>query len=92
MSCNQALYDEVLQKMKQLGIRGYTGWEEVSGCGMRTGEPHLGDHAWPTMNSSLVAMVEDSAAEGFLAALREIDEANPQLGLRAFWWDIGGTI
>ena len=45
MSCNQALYEEVLDKMKKLGIRGYTGWEEVAGCGSRDGEPHLGDYA-----------------------------------------------
>lgn len=92
LSCNQALYDEVLQTMKECGVRGYTGWEEVSGCGMKDGEPHLGSHAWPTMNSSLLAMADEPAAGKFLAAVKAIDESNPQLGLRAFWWEIGGTI
>ena len=42
ISCNQALYDEVQQKMASLGVRGYTSWEELMGAGMATGEPHLG--------------------------------------------------
>lgn len=92
LSCNQALYDEVLQTMEKCGVRGYTGWEEVTGCGMLTGEPHLGSHAWPTMNSSLLAMADDQAADRFLAEVKRIDDENPKLGLRAFWWAIGGTI
>ena len=92
LSCNQALYDEVHQTMKELGIRGFTGWEEVAGCGSLTGEPHLGDYAWPTMNSALLAFVDDAAkADAFMSSLRALDEANPQLGLRAFWWEVGGT-
>ena len=62
LSCNQALYEEVLHEMKRLGVRGYTGWEEVEGCGMLTGDPHLGTNAWPTMNSALIAMVEEPKA------------------------------
>ena len=92
LSCNQALYDEVLQTMEKCGVRGYTGWEEVTGCGMKEGEPHLGTHAWPTLNSSLIAMAEEPAASQFLETLRAIDSENPKLGLRAFWWEIGGTI
>lgn len=92
LSCNQALYDEVLQTMEKCGVRGYTGWEEVTGCGMKEGEPHLGTHAWPTLNSSLIAMAEEPAASDFLAELKRIDNENGKLGLRAFWWEIGGTI
>ncbi|MCH5329778.1 MAG: hypothetical protein J1E04_02345 [Alistipes sp.] len=92
LSCNQALYDEVLDTMERCGIRGYTGWEEVTGCGMQTGEPHLGSHAWPTLNSSLLSMAEDEAADRFMDELRRIDAENPKLGLRAFWWPIGGTL
>ena len=31
IACDQALYDEVQQKMTELGVRGYTSWEEVQG-------------------------------------------------------------
>ena len=92
LSCNQALYEEVLQSMEKCGVRGYTGWEEVTGCGMATGEPHLGTHAWPTMNSSLLSMAENDAADKFLTEIKLIDNENPKLGLRDFWLEIGGTI
>jgi len=92
ISCNQALYDEVHQEMKRLGVHGFTGWEEVTGRGMYGGEPHLGDYAWPSLNSAMIVMVDEPKAGEFIEALRRIDKANEQLGLRAFWWDVEGTI
>lgn len=91
VSCDQALYDEVQQIMSRLGVRGFTSWEEVRGCGGTTGDPHLGDYAWPMMNTAFISMVDEPVASEFLAALRALDEANPKMGLRAFWWEIGGT-
>lgn len=92
IACNQALYNEVQQEMAALGVRGYTSWEEVTGCGMATGEPHLGDAVWPTLNSAIISITEDDKADALLAALRKLDEDNSKLGLRAFWWSIGGTM
>ena len=54
IACDQALYVEVQQKMAELGVRGYTSWEEVMGCGTESGEPHLGDAVWPMMNSAMI--------------------------------------
>ena len=56
ISYNQAFKDEILDIMLKAGVKGYTNWEEVTGRGSRTGEPHLGDHAWPAMNSSLISV------------------------------------
>ena len=91
LACNQALYVEVQQKMAELGVRGYTSWEEVTGCGMSTGEPHLGDAVWPTLNSAIISIADDEKADALLAAVRQLDEENPKLGLRAFWWSVGGS-
>lgn len=88
MSCNQSMYDEVLQMMEEIGVRGFTGWEELIGRGTKEGEPHLGNHAWPTMNSALISVMEDAKAEELLARLRKIDEENSEQGLRAFAWDV----
>ena len=92
ISCNQALYNEVQQAMEELGVRGYTAWEELIGCGTATGEPHLGTTTWPTMNSALLSFVEDDKAAELMAALRQLDSANPMLGLRAFYWSVEGTL
>ena len=88
MACNQSMYDAVLALMKDMGLRGFTGWEELIGCGSKTGEPHLGDHAWPTMNSALISVMEDDKAAEFLSRLRKLDEENPLQGIRAFTWKV----
>ena len=88
MSCNQSMYDAVLNIMDEMGIRGFTGWEELIGRGTIDGEPHLGNHAWPSMNSALISVMEDNLALNFLARLRKLDEENHEQGLRAFAWDV----
>ncbi len=92
IACDQALYEEVQQKMAELGVRGYTSWEEVQGCGTETGEPHLGDAVWPILNSAILTITDNERSEQLLDALRVIDAANPKLGVRAFWWEVGGTL
>jgi len=82
------MYDEVLKIMDEMGIRGFTGWEELIGRGTIDGEPHLGNHAWPSMNSALISVMEDNLALNFLARLRKLDEENHEQGLRAFAWDV----
>ena len=88
MACNQSMYDAVLALMNDMGLRGFTGWEELMGCGSQTGEPHLGNHAWPTMNSALISVMEDEKAAEFLSRLRKLDEENPLQGIRAFSWKV----
>lgn len=88
VACDQAMYDSVMQLMDKMSIRGYTGWDELIGRGSQTGEPHLGSHAWPAMNSALIAMMEDEKAQEFLVALRQLDEENSNQGLRAFAWNV----
>ena len=62
------------------------------GCGSRNGEPHLGNHAWPTMNSALLTVTDDGKVDEFLKSLKELDEANEMQGLRAFVWDVTAMI
>ena len=92
VACNQSIYDEVLDIMNRMQMRGYTGWEELMGCGSRNGEPHLGNHAWPTMNSALLTVTDDGKVDEFLKSLKGLDEANEMQGLRAFVWDVTAMI
>ncbi len=92
IGCNQALYEEVMDLMEEMGVRGFTSWEEVAGCGAVDGEPHLGSAAWPTMNSAIIAMVEEPLASQFMTEMKKIDDANNRFGLRAFWWEVGGMV
>ena len=90
--CNQSMFDAVQDIMKSMGLRGFTGWEELMGCGSRNGEPHLGSHAWPTMNSALIAVMEDDKAAEYMQCLKQLDADNDQQGLRAFAWPVSDMI
>ena len=81
---NQAYNQEIVELLENLGQRGYTVWEEVGGRGSVDGEPHLGNHAWPTQNHALLTVLEDSLAPKVMDALRATDAANKDLGLRAY--------
>ncbi len=92
ISYNQAFKEEILDIMLKAGVKGFTNWEEVTGRGSHGGEPHLGDHAWPTLNSAMISVMEDSIAEGFMKRLKVLDENNPLMGLRAFSWVVDSTV
>ena len=79
---NQILSDELIELLDELGIRGFTRWNDLQGRGSTTGEPHLGTHTWPALNGALLCVVEDSRVAPLLAALRTLDSGNR--GLRAF--------
>ncbi len=84
---NQAFVDEVEQLLHQLSIRGYTKWDEVKGRGTKTGEPHLGSHAWPSKNMATLCVVEDNIAPVLKKRIDALDNKAPEQGLRVFFWD-----
>ena len=81
---NQAYNQEIVELLEHLGQRGYTVWEEIGGRGSVDGEPHLGNHAWPTQNHALLTVVDNALAPRVMDALRQLDADNPKLGLRAY--------
>ena len=85
---NQAYNEEIVELLEKAGQRGYTKWEETGGRGSLDGEPHLGNHAWPTQNHALLAVVPDDLAPALMAELRRTDAASPKLGLRAYSWPV----
>ncbi len=81
---NQAYNQEIVEMLEGMGQRGYTVWQEIGGRGSVDGEPHLGNHAWPTQNHALLSVVEDALAPKIMQELRKTDTANKALGLRAY--------
>lgn len=85
---DQAHKDAVMNVLDHLNCRGFSFIEQLQGRGSRTGEPHYGSHAWASMNSGIITIVEDKTVEPLLKALKEVDESAEMLGLRAFVWNI----
>ena len=72
--------------------RGFSYWQQVQGRGSVKGEPHYGSHAWPSMCSGIIAVVDEAKVAPLHDALHALDVETPQLGLRAFVWNIEQTI
>jgi nitrogen regulatory protein PII len=92
ISFNQAYYDSILSIIDRNAIRGFTYWEDVQGRGSVKGVPHYGSHAWPTINSAILTVVEEEKVAGVMDQLHRLDLITEEQGLRAFVWNIEQTI
>lgn len=89
---DQAHHEAVVDVLTRLNCRGFTSFGTTQGRGSKTGDPHYGTHAWPSLGSAMLTMVEDRLVEPLLGRLRQLDEDKPLLGLRAFVWQIEQSI
>ena len=89
---DQAHKDAVISLLEHNNCRGFSFFEHMQGRGSKSGEPHYGSHAWPSMCSGILTMVDDKRVDTILKELKELDEDLQQLGLRAFVWNIEQSI
>jgi nitrogen regulatory protein PII len=85
---NQAYKDRLIVILDKMNIRGFTMWDEVQGRGTNKGEPHYGDHAWPTMNSSILTVIPDEKVDELLKKIHDMDTQTEMQGIHAFVWNI----
>ncbi len=88
ISYNQAMTERIEALLDEQGIRGYSLFPLTHGRGSYNGEPHMGNHTWPAMNSSIIAVVSDEKVAPALEALRAIDRDTQLQGMRAFVWNV----
>lgn len=89
---NQANTERVEYMLDTLHINGFTFLEEVQGRGTNGGEPRRGTHTWPEMNSAVMTVVEDKIVDTLLESVQKLDARNPEVGVRAFVWNIEQTV
>lgn len=89
---DQAHYEKILDVLEKSSCRGFTSFGETHGKGSKTGNPHFGSHAWPSLGGAILTIVEDDRVDTLLEKLKKLDENKPLLGLRAFVWEISRTI
>ncbi|MCF0173239.1 MAG: hypothetical protein HUJ91_05865 [Bacteroidales bacterium] len=85
---NQSNTGRVEFMLDELRISGFTFFEDVQGRGTNGGEPRRGTHTWPEMNSAVITVVEDDRVEELLDCVKRLDLRNPEVGVRAFTWNI----
>jgi nitrogen regulatory protein PII len=88
ISFDQAYNDQVQAILSINHVRGFSGWESVIGRGTKTGDPHYGSHAWPSLNTAIITVVEDEKVKQILADLRTLNATSELMGIRAFVWNI----
>jgi nitrogen regulatory protein PII len=89
---NQANTERVEYMLDRLDIRGFTWFNDVRGRGSETGEPRMGTHTWPEMNSAVLTIINDDKVDELLEKVKKLDEINEEVGVRAFVWDIEKTV
>ncbi|MBO7255565.1 MAG: hypothetical protein J6U79_04230 [Paludibacteraceae bacterium] len=89
---NQANTERIEFMLDELGIRGFTFFEQVQGRGTKTGEPRRGTHTWPEMNSAVITIVPEENISSLLSAIKKLDLRNKEIGVRAFVWNIEQTV
>ena len=92
ISFDQAHYEGVIAALDRTNVRGFTMMQDTQGRGSKTGDPHYGTHAWPSMCSTIFTIVEDEQEEPLMKRLKALDEDIEMLGLRAFSWTIDKCI
>ena len=85
---NQAHTEKVEYLFDKLNIRGFTRWTDLTGRGSADGLPHMGTHTWPEHNTARMAVMEDNTVAAVLEGIKRLDEENPDVGIRAFVWNI----
>jgi nitrogen regulatory protein PII len=73
---NQALTEKVEYMLEKLDIRGFTRWPTVWGTGTSDGEPRMGTHTWPEINSATMAVVNDDIVDKVLDKVKKMDAIN----------------
>lgn len=89
---DQAFQEHILATLDRMNCRGFTYLKDVQGRGSKTGDPHYGSHAWPSMCSAIITVVDDNKVDPLLEKLHAMDMEKEQLGLRAFVWNIEKSI
>lgn len=88
ISFDQAHKDDIMRILDKYLIRGFTFWEGTHGRGTNTGEPHYGSHAWPSLNNSILTIIDETKVASLKKSLIELDESSPMLGLKIFVWNV----
>src|SRR5512133_3664816 len=89
---NQALTEKVEYMLEKLKIRGFTQWPLVYGSGTNDGDPRMGTHTWPELNSATLTIVNDEMVDTLLEQVKKMDAIHHETGIRAFVWKVEKTV
>lgn len=85
---NQAIDEEVLELLGEVGIDRYTKWQRVLGKG-EASNPRLDTPVWPGANMVLGLVIKEKRRlQRLLKGLKKLDAEMGDKGLFAFRWPV----
>ncbi|MCC9168706.1 PG0541 family transporter-associated protein [Pontibacter harenae] len=85
---NQALSEEIVELLDELGVRGFSKFNDLQGRGSNDGEPRMGTHTWPALNNAIFSVAPEDKAKELIIRLNKINEDAREQGLKAFSWNV----
>lgn len=73
----------VIDMITKSGLKAYTKWTKVLGCGTET-EPKMGSQFWPAENDVLTIVVNNEDAAKVKEIVLTLRKENPRAGVRCF--------
>ena len=78
-----AIDDEVITAITNSGLKAYTKWTKVLGCGTET-DPKMGSQLWPGENDVLTVVINNEDADKVKEVVLNLRNAHPRSGVRCF--------
>ena len=74
---------EVIEAITKSGVKAYTKWTNVLGCGTET-EPKMGSWPWFGQNDVLTVVINNEEAAMVKEAVMNLRKDHPRAGVRCF--------
>ena len=84
---NEAIDAEVMEVVRNCGLKNYTKFVSVYGKGTTSGT-HLGDDIWPGKNNALYVACEETEARQLFSCIKELRKQLGKEGIKAFSWNL----
>jgi nitrogen regulatory protein PII len=78
-----AIDDEVIAALTKSGLKAYTKWTKVLGCGSET-EPKTGSKLWPSETDVLTIVVDNEDVAKIKEVVLTLKKEHPRAGLRCY--------
>jgi len=88
---NASIEDEILEALKEAGMKCYTKLPGVQGEG-ECSEPRLDSHVWPGTNTMYLLIVDPGERDPILGAVRRLKEVHRDEGVSAFVLPVTGVV
>ena len=87
LSYDIAMHASVLEILEESELGTYTRWSEVQDVSEK-GQPRLGTHIWPGVNSAMIVPVPEEKEEMVMSRIQAFNDRAKFEGIKAYCWKL----